>query len=346
MNADRTQKDLHRRMTQLGALMAGLPRVRLGFFPTPLTRLDSIGALLGHDRLYMKRDDLTGVSLGGNKVRGLEFLLGEALELGATTVITGGGLQSNLCSLTAAACAKVGLECVLVHNDSEPVRPGGIRGNMLLNHLFGAKEVFLGPVSEDERARAMECLARDIRRSGSIPYVIHNGASTPTGSLGYLGASLEVLEQSRRAGTALKHVVIVGAMGGTAAGFVFGAAMLGRPFHVHVISVEYPESELRRRMGDLFSGLESLLGVTAPAPPEETMTIHDRYLGEGYGIPTPESATAARAFAQREGIILENVYTSKTAAGFLDLVESGVIPRTEPAACFHTGGIGALFSQD
>ena len=170
---------MHRRMAQLGALMAGLPRVRLGFFPTPLTHLGSIGALLGHDRLYMKRDDLTGVSLGGNKVRGLEFLLGEALELGATTVITGGGLQSNLCSLTAAACAKVGLECVLVHNDSEPVRPGGIRGNMLLNHLFGTKECSWVPylkMNGPERWNVWQ----DIRRSGSIPCVIHSRASAPT----------------------------------------------------------------------------------------------------------------------------------------------------------------------
>lgn len=344
----------------LRAALDSLPRLPLGHFPTPLTRLRNIERYLGRDHLYLKRDDLTGVALGGNKVRGLEYLLGEALSRGADVVITGGGLQSNLCSLTAAACAKAGLRCILVHNDVRP-EPGEIAGNMLLNGIFGAEEIFLGPVSEAKRAATMEEVAADLRSQGAVPYVIHNGASTPVGALGYVEAALELLVQSEAMESRLRHVAIVGAMGGTAAGFVFGVAALGAPFHVHVISVEYPEAELRRRMADLTAGIEDILCLRPPISPSEVMTIHDRYLGEGYGVPTRESREAARLLAVQEGIILENVYTSKTFAGFLDLVAPGAsgacredrpggTPRAAdldgPAACFHTGGMGALFAQN
>lgn len=332
-------------MERIEHVLGRRPRVRLGFFPTPLTHLRNLSTDLGHGSLYIKRDDLTGLSLGGNKVRGLEYLLGDALALGADTVITAGGLQSNLCSLTAAACSKVGLKCVLVHNDSPPADRSGVHGNMLLNHLFGADEVYLGEVSEAERTAKMEGLASDTGNRSANPYVIHNGASTPVGCLGYVNAALELREQCAGQGIPLKHVVIVGAMGGTAAGFVYGTALLGIPFHVHVISVEYPAPELHRRMSELFKGLENLLGLKPSAPAEKAMTIHDRYLGEGYGIPTEESTAASCLLAHTEGIILENVYTAKTFAGFLDLVRAGTIPRNEPAACFHTGGMGALFAQ-
>jgi D-cysteine desulfhydrase len=329
----------------LRAALRRRPKVPLGHFPTPLTRLGNIERYLGRDHLYLKRDDLAGVSLGGNKVRGLEYLLGEALSRGAGVVITGGGLQSNLCSLTAAACAKAGLRCILAHNDVRP-ESGAIAGNMLLNRIFDAEEIFLGPVSEEERAAAMEEIAADLRSQGSVPYVIHNGASTPVGVLGYVEAALELLAQSEAMESRVKHVAIVGAMGGTAAGFVFGVAVLGAPFHIHVISVEYPEAELRRRLADLTAGIEDALGLRPPVSPAEVMTIHDGYLGEGYGVPTQESREAARLLAVQEGIILENVYTSKTVAGFLDLVAHGAAGLDGPAACFHTGGMGALFAQD
>lgn len=340
----RPGKSLGTHAARLLTALEARPRVPLGHFPTPLTRLNNIERYLGRNHLYLKRDDLTGVSLGGNKVRGLEYLLGEAVSLGADVVITGGGLQSNLCSLTAAACAKAGLRCMLVHNDTRP-ESDAIAGNMLLNTVFGAQEVFLGPVSEEERAAAMDDFAARLRSQGSVPYVIHNGASTPVGALGYVEAALELLVQSEAMELHFQHVAIVGAMGGTASGLVFGAAALGAPFHVHVISVEYPEGELRRRIADLTAGIEDVLGLRPPVSPADVMTIHDRYLGEGYAIPTPESRETARLLAVQEGIILENVYTSKTVAGFLDLVGREDTRLDGPAACFHTGGMGALFAQ-
>ncbi len=325
------------------ACLSAFARVRLGHFPTPLQRLARLGAALGHDGLYVKRDDLSGLSLGGNKTRSLEYLLGDALRQGADTIVTAGGLHSNLCSLTAAACAKMGLRCILVHNDDPPAV---LEGNMLLNHLYGAESVFVGKRSEEERAAEMERRAASLRAGGSRPYVIHNGASVPMGALGYVNAALELNRQAPGAGCALRHVAIVGAMGGTASGFVFGTSLLEKPFHVHVVSVEYTKEELHRRMSDLLSGIADITGLKPRHDPWKVATIHDEYLGGGYGIPTGESREALRMLAETEGIILENVYTAKTAAGFTGLVRRGIIPKGEAACFIHTGGMAALFAQD
>ena len=317
--------------------LARFPKFRLGFFPTPLQEMAALGRKMGHGKLYVKRDDLTGLSLGGNKTRSLQYLIGDALYKSADTVITSGGLQSNLCSLTAAACAKAGLRCILVHNDDPP---SDLRGNMLLSHMFGARTVYLGKVSEEARSQAVEEIADGLSRLGNRPYVIRNGASTPLGALGYVDAAFELHRQD----PSLRHVAIVGAMGGTASGFVFGACLLSGPFRVHVISVEYPAGELRRRMNALIEGLKDLTGLHLPTSPENIMTIYDEYLGEGYGIPTPESLSLSRDLPSLEGIFLDSVYNAKTFAGSLDLIRRGVIPTEEPACFIHTGGMATLFT--
>lgn len=320
----------------------GLPRASLGIFPTPLHRLDRIGRLLNTDQLYIKRDDLTGLGLGGNKTRSLEFLLGDALSKGADTIITAGGLQSNLCCLTAAACARLGLDCHLVHNDHEP---DTFLGNMLLNRLFGAKSVFAGPMDEDTRAKTCLDLADRLRATGRHPYIVENGASVPMGALGYAEAAKEISQQNRTMGIDLRHVIIVGAMGGTASGLVYGAWLLDAPFHVHVVSVEYPAEHLRRLLDGLLDGMICLTGLKPTMRLEDVMTVHDEYLGEGYAIPTPESRDSLYAMAANEGILLEDVYTSKTFSGLAGLLRTRIIPPDEACCYVHTGGMGALFAQ-
>jgi D-cysteine desulfhydrase len=268
--------------------------------------------------------------------------LGDALAGGSDAIITAGGLQSNLCMLTAAACARLGLDCVLVHNDSAP---DALRGNMLLNSLFGARARFLGRVSEEERAREMELLADELRSAGKRPYVIHNGASTPIGALGYVSAAAELLQQSEGMGAGILHVGMVGAMGGTASGFVYGTALLGHPFHVHVISVEYSKPELLRRIHELVDGLIEITGCVPGIPVDEVMTVYDGYLGDGYAVPTKQSRAMLAGLPRMEGILLEDVYTSKTLGGFVDLIAQGVIHAAEPACYLHTGGLGSLFAQ-
>lgn len=341
--------ELGRREELLAAQLARLPRVELGFFPTPLHLMPNLGRQVGHPALYVKRDDLTGLGLGGNKVRSLEFLLGQALSEGAGTVIAAGGLQSNLCRLTAAAAARLGLRCVLVHNDW---RPASYQGNMLLNHLCRAEQVFVGPVDEARRAQIAEELAQREAVAGRRAFVVRNGASTALGSLGYVLAALELSRQVRGMGLDLRDVAIVGAMGGTAAGLVLGAALLGGPFRIQVISVEYPAPVLRKLLHGLAAGAIDLLrggcgeaGRLDPGDLDDAMTIHERYLGPGYGVPTPESRQALEDAASKEGLFLEQVYTSKTLAGCLDLIARGEI-GTGGGCCFwHTGGTPALFAQ-
>ncbi|MDP2872245.1 MAG: pyridoxal-phosphate dependent enzyme [Bacillota bacterium] len=338
--------DVRRREDLLAAALARFDRADLGFFPTPLHLLPNLGHRLGHPALYAKRDDLTGLGLGGNKVRSLEFLLGKALRDGADTVIAAGGLQSNLCRVTAAAAARLGLRCVLVHNDR---RPGFYQGNMLLNHLSGAEQVFAGPVDEVCRAQLTDEIAGEQAAAGRRAFVVRNGASTALGALGYVQAAVELSRQARDVGIEMRHVAMVGAMGGTAAGFVLGTALLGRPFHVQVISVEYSEPVLRGLIHGLAVGaLELLRQVDArldPGDVDEAMSIHERYLGPGYGVPTELSTQALYDAARLEGLFLESVYTSKTLAGCLGLIERGEIPTGEACCFWHTGGTAALFAQ-
>ncbi len=324
-----------------------IPRASLGIWPTPVHKLSRLGEELNHRGLFIKRDDLTGLGMGGNKTRSLEFLLGDAINRGADTVITAGGLQSNLCALTAAACCKLGLKCLLVHNDNPPPKA---EGNMLLNSIFGARSYFIGKFDEQIRTVEMEKLAESVRQSGGNPYIIYNGASTPVGALGYVNAAFELFAQMKAQGAEIKHVGIVGAMGGTASGFAFGTALLGHPFHVHVISVEYPKTVLSKILKGLLTGVCSLVeagqGLKPRVTPEEVMTIYDEYLGAGYAVATIQSRQTLYKLARTEAILLEDVYTSKAMEGFLDLIEKGIIPPGEGACYIHTGGLGSLFAQN
>jgi 1-aminocyclopropane-1-carboxylate deaminase/D-cysteine desulfhydrase-like pyridoxal-dependent ACC family enzyme len=316
-----------------------VPRVRLANLPTPLEHLPRFGEQVGHPQLYIKRDDLISLGLGGNKVRHLEFWLGEALEQEADVVIACGLPESNQCRLTAAAAAKLGLECRLLHNAD---RPKLWQGNLLLNHLAGAKSIFLGPISEEERHQAALQLMEQLRAEGRRPYLIGN---VPLGALGYANAALELQQQADQAGICLEHVVIVGAMGATAAGFLYGTAMLDKPWHVHVISVEYDKATLHDILVRNHDAICLYNGFTPCTWVDHVMTIYDDYLGPGYAIPTPESLETVFTLARTEGIFLESVYTSKTVWGLADLVRRGIIPPTEPAAVIHTGGTPALFGQ-
>lgn len=332
--------------TQCPLNLSKFPRVPLGIWPTPVHRLGRLGEELSHKGLFIKRDDLTGLGMGGNKTRSLEFLLGDALKRRADTVITAGGLQSNLCALTAAACCKLGLRCLLVHN-ADP--PSTLQGNTLLNSILGATPHFVGKLDEETRTVEMERLAEKVKLSGRNSYIIYNGASTPLGALGYVNAAFELFAQTKAQGIEIRHVGIVGAMGGTASGFVFGTALLGHPFHIHVISVEYPKPVLAKKMNELLTGVRFLIklvqGIEPAVPPDQVMTIYDGYLGKGYAVPTRQSRQTLYKLARTEAILLEDVYTSKSLGGFLDLINEGTIPSGEGACYIHTGGLGSLFAQ-
>ncbi|MDR1106342.1 MAG: pyridoxal-phosphate dependent enzyme [Treponema sp.] len=327
-------------MEALTGALGRLPRLRLGCYPTPLHRLEGLEAALNYRGIYIKRDDLSGLGPGGSKLRSLEYLLGEALDGGKKQVIVSGPGQSNLCTLTAAACAKVSLPCLMIHNCAEP---GRRTGNLLLNCIMGAESIFLGDISAGERRAFEEKFAAGLEEKGGKPFVIRNGGTTGTGAMGYAEIAAEIRRQCVEQGFDIGTIFVPGGNGGVAAGLIYGNAVMGRPFRVCVISVEDSREELAGHIRRVIAEAERLTGIPFPGDIEDGCDIEDAYRGEGWGINTAESEEAVRDFPRREGIFIEHVYTAKVIAGMEDYIRGG---KTKGGLCYlHTGGFGSLFSQ-
>lgn len=308
------------------------PREPLGFYPTPLHPLPRLSAHLGGPRLWIKRDDLTGFALGGNKVRKLEFYLGEARAVGADVLLTTGGHQSNHARITAAAAARAGLDCVLVLSGGEPA---ALTGNLALDRLFGAELRFVR--DRTERASTLAALAEELRRQGRRPLPIPLGGSTPLGALGYVEAACEAAAQLAALGVQPAALVHGSSSGGTQAGLLVGGRAADLGARVIGVSADETRADLTRMVAGIVGPLADLAGVAAP--PAEAVEVLDGYVGEGYGIPTPDSEEATRLFARLEGIPLDPTYSAKAAAGLIDLVRRGAF-RADDVVCFwHTGGM-------
>jgi len=328
-------------MEGIGAQMIAIrdPRFELLAAPTPLQRLHRIEATLAARPLHVKRDDLMGIGMGGNKLRSLEFWIGAARERNADVLLVAGGASSNQCRLTAAAAAIAGLDCIVFHNAGEGERS---RQASFLNRVFGAEVRFLGDVGEQERAERVARAATELSRSGRSPYIV--GDAT-VGALGYVLAAAELHEQSWSGEADIRHVFLPGSMGTTEAGFIFGNALLGSPFEVHLVSVEYSRAELAARVTRIYDDLRRHTGFDVPDMDRLPVRYHMDHLGAGYGLPTMASEQAILRFARTEGVVLEHVYTGKTFAAFLDLTQSDALPPGEAACVIHTGGTASLFSQ-
>ncbi len=318
------------------------PRVPLAFLPTPLLPAPHFRSALGPQApaILFKMDDWTGFALGGNKVRKLELYLGEARGK-ADTLITCGGPQSNHCRVTAAAAAQVGMGCVLVVNGTPPEPP---TGNALLMRLFGA-EIRVVARRED-RAPAMDAVARELEGRGRRPMVIPLGASTPLGALGYVRAAVELDRQMAERGgwpVGLTWIFISSSSCGTLAGLALGFTLLGRE-NVRLVGVspDIPAREMVVTTEEIARGAGELLGWRG-SPPPELVTPDDRFVGGGYGIPTPASEEAAGFFGRHAGVVLDPVYTSKAGAGFLAWLRAGRVPERDSALFWHTGGAPGLF---
>ena len=324
-------------MKPLEAFLNTAARMPLMPAPTPLHRLQRHPSGV---ELWMKRDDMTGVGPGGNKIRSLEFLLGEAKAQGATKILAAGPAQSNLCVLTAAACAKAGLDCELLINGAEPERK---EGNLLLEQLLGVKTHFLGSCDGETRNRKMEELAAEYRSAGENVYVVRNGATSGCGALGYAAAVVELMEQCRQRQLVQMTIFAPGGNGGVAAGLIYGNALMGSPFHIVIVSVEDDRETLTEHIRATIEEAAAITGLPMPEPPERAAEITDAYRGNGWGENTKESEQAILTVARSEGIFLENVYNSKVYVGMMDWVETGKVSGT---VCYlHTGGFGSLFAQ-
>jgi 1-aminocyclopropane-1-carboxylate deaminase/D-cysteine desulfhydrase-like pyridoxal-dependent ACC family enzyme len=323
--------------------LAAMPREVLATLPTPLER----GPLLPHGgRLWVKRDDLTGLGLGGNKARKLEFLCGAAIADGANCLVTVGASQSNHCRMTAAAGARLGLETHLVLSGD---RPEELSGNLLLSDRFGAHLHFTGADARHwgELAVAAETLVEELANQGLRPFLIPIGGSTPVGALGYVAAYAELAAQCAALDVVPSAFVVTTSSGGTHAGLVAGRAMVrskGASAPV-VVAIGVAKGVLAGRpdAGDLARATLELLGCDDVTITAADVELHGRWLGEDYAVPTPE-ADAAIAWAARAGAwVLDRTYTGKGLAGLLGLIEEGRFPPGEDVVWIHTGGVPAVF---
>lgn len=324
------------------------PKAELGTWPTPLEECSRLSKALGGPRILVKRDDVNGLGVGGNKLRKLEFLLGAAIADGADTIVTFGGLQTNHGRQTAAACARLGLRCELVltrqvtrlAESPVPIAPRDDEayersGNVALDLLYGAR---IHVCDDDEQTEAthqqiLEEAAKEERRVVTLPV----GGSNRLGALGYLAAAVELRNQLAE----VDRIVLPIGSAGTAAGLAIGTALLDWPIVVDAASVSSPAPDSLADIERLVGEAAALLDV--PVPPLPHVRVTDRALGPGYGLTTPAVWDAIRLFGRTEGITLDPVYTGKAAAALVAAVRADEIPDTETVVFLHTGGLPGLF---
>jgi D-cysteine desulfhydrase family pyridoxal phosphate-dependent enzyme len=312
-----------------------ITRVHFAHLPTPIEELPRLSGLLAGPRLLVKRDDQTGLAFGGNKTRKLEFLIAEAQEQGAKTLISGGAMQSNHCRQTAAAAARFGLDCILVLNGEMPDKPSA---NLLLDQLFGAEIVTIA--DRRERERVLQETFDKAVADGRKPYLVPYGGSSPTGALGYAFAMEEFMKQNIHA----DWIVFGTSSGGTHAGLVLGQRVFGYKGKVLGISIDESEEWLKSHVSNLASEASERLGGRIEFTPADVLANAD-YCGAGYGVLTDAEREAVNLFAKYEGLLLDPVYTGRAAAGMIDLIRKGFFRRDETVLFWHTGGQPALFAE-
>ena len=318
--------------------IASVPRVSLGLFPTPFYKLEAISARYGRN-IWIKRDDLCGVALGGNKVRKLEFLLAQAQADGCDTVFTTGGAQSNHAMLTAACAARLGVDCKLFLKDRGVT---GRRGNLVLDEIYGAPVRLVDTDDYQDIYREMEAEAAGLEARGHRCCRIPLGGSTTLGTLGYAAAARECAVQAMAAGIRVGHLVSATGSGGTTAGLLLGAGLFLPGARVTGMAVD--PQPFRETVLDLAAGAAALLEASFQ-PQEKDLQILD-CAGPGYAVPDPAATPAILELARTEGILLDPVYTGKAWAGLLAQVKAGGFEGEGDIVFFHTGGAAALFAMD
>jgi D-cysteine desulfhydrase family pyridoxal phosphate-dependent enzyme len=321
--------------TENRRLVMNIPRLHFAHLPTPVETLPRLSETLGGARLLIKRDDQTGLAFGGNKTRKLEFLVAEARDQGAQTLISGGALQSNHCRQTAATAARFGFKCILVLTGEKPKQPSA---NLLLDELFGAQIVYVA--ERKDRDRILQETYDRAAKEGLKPYLVPYGGSNATGALGYAFAMKELMEHKLQA----DWIVFATSSGGTHAGLVLGQRVFGYKGKVLGISVDEAEEWLKHHVSQLASLASEKLGERIEFTPGEVLA-NANYCSAGYGVLTEQEREAMRLFATCEGVLLDPVYTGRAAAGMIDLIRKGFFKKDETLLFLHTGGQPALFAD-
>lgn len=320
---------------------ARLPRYRLASLPTPLEEAPGLRRALGTacPRIFVKRDDLTGLGMGGNKVRKLEYHLGEALAQGCDVLVTSGAIQSNHCRITAAAARRAGLDAVLV------LRPGeseAVQGNLLLDRVLGARV----HIARAPTAAAVDGMLAEqvdaLRGEGRRPYLVPKGASTPLGAAAYAEAFMELLTQTTALGVAVDAIVFCTGSGGTHAGLLGGARLFQSGVDIVGVADGATRQELLPVILRLITGMAERCQFAVSVEPDAVVVLEE--YGGTYGVPTPACVEAIRLAARTEGLILDPVYTGKAMAGLSDLVRRGRWTADQTIVFWHTGGQPALFA--
>ncbi len=317
-----------------------LPKVSLGYFPTPLIELRRLSAKLAGPKIYMKRDDNTGLALGGNKTRKLEYIMGDALAKGADTVITAGAIQSNHCRQTAAAAASLGLECHLVLGGEEPKQP---QGNLLLDKIYGCHIHWAG---ENRKGEDIPSLVEQLKTEDKTPYVIPYGGSNENGAAAFVAAYKELEIQRQNLNVTFTHIIFASSSGATHAGLMLGNKISDN--HCQIIGINIDKGEMDKVPFD--QHIITLANNTAKlikadfSFTEEDLILNSAYVGEGYGVIGELENEAIAMTAQNEGILLDPVYTGRAMGGLIDMIRSGQIKPTDNVLFWHTGGAPALFA--
>jgi D-cysteine desulfhydrase family pyridoxal phosphate-dependent enzyme len=326
--------------------IAKLPRINLGNYPTPLTEASHLSTALGGPRILIKRDDLTGLALGGNKCRKLEFVMADAKLKGIDTVITTGSSQSNFALQMAAAARKLNMEAHLVLFKGVHAQ---MQGNLILHDILDSKvriiEIDPSEVLGGTIMVKMNALADELSQQGRHPLVIPAGAHTPLGTTGWVNAADEIRQQLQAQKIDAQYIVVTNGSSGTQAGLEIGVKYFRLPLKIIGISVFNKKTKAISEVVNMANETAKFLNLDLTFTPDE-ITVYDDYLGEGYGIITDGCVQAIRLVAQTEAIFLDPVYTGKAMAGFIDLIHKGQFTSKDTVVFIHSGGIPALFAYD
>ncbi len=319
--------------------MKNIPYCELGFFPTPLHKLNNISEEYPDYNLFIKRDDQTGLAFGGNKTRKLEYLFKDAVDTGYDTVITIGAPQSNHCRQTAAGAAQLGLECRLLLRGTKPKIS---TGNLLLNKMLGAEVHWF---DRDELEESQNKLISELKSKGKKPYLIPVGGSNEIGTLGYVRAMDELKKQLNEQKLNIDYIVFASCSGGTHAGMILGKEIYNLETEIIGISIEkdlYPDKTLKKHISDIGNKAYNILNIKKNIAEEDVILI-EGYNEAGYSIVTEQETTAISKLAKTEGIFLDPVYTGRAYAGLSDMMKKSYFEKGSNILFWHTGGGPANF---
>ena len=315
---------------------------RFNFFPkpTPIEFLENLSGCLNGPKIFLKRDDLTGIALGGNKVRKLEYLLADAVSKSCDLIITTGGPQSNHARITAGICASMGLTCVLVLCGK---KPKVLEGNMLLDKIFGAKIVYAGTDDFSEIDKLIEKISKEGRKKGFTPYVIPMGGTNGLGEVGNVECFIEIITQLKRMKEKIDYIVLTNGSSGTHAGLEVGKVITGSKIEIAGINVQFDKAETVDR---IYKGIEETFSVLGMENKHNTgLRVYGDYIKPGYGKTNKLTLEAISLMGKKEGIVLDTIYTGKAFGGFIDLIRKKVFTKKDNVLFMHTGGYPGIVAM-